>query len=89
MFVFLFCSQIAWLKVRNLTLRILAASVMLGREIDHDHHTNNGLSNDGKQPIHDVLHDLQTKLSQHLESCQECFTQEYKVVMINASVKPH
>lgn len=71
--------QVAWLKVRNLTLRILAASVMLGREIDHDHETNNGLANDGKKPMHEVLNDLRKQLTQHIHSCQECYSQEYKV----------
>jgi hypothetical protein len=72
-------SQIAWLKVRNLTLRILAASVMLGREIDHDHQTNNGLTKDGKKPIHLVLQDLQMQLTEHIHSCEGCYTQEFKV----------
>ncbi|KAL4223710.1 N-alpha-acetyltransferase 25 [Mactra antiquata] len=70
--------EVAWLKIRNLTLRILAASVMLGQEIDHDHQMNNGLSKDGKQPIHNVLYDLKNKLSQHVQNCHEQFSQEYK-----------
>lgn len=52
---------------------------MLGREIDHDHETNNGLANDGKKPIHEVLNDLRKQLTQHIHSCQECYSQEYKV----------
>lgn len=74
------CFQVAWLKVRNLTLRILAASVMLGREIDHDHQTNNGLLTDGKKPMHSVLQDLHKQLTRHIHSCQDCYTQEYMVI---------
>ena len=65
--------------MRHLTLRILAGSVMLGQEIDHDHQTNNGVSSDGKQPIHLVLEDLHKQLSTPLEDCKRCYAQETKV----------
>ena len=64
--------------MRELTLRILAASVMLGQEIDHDHHTNNGVTDDGKKPVHTVLQDLQDQLSTHVNNCH-CYSQETKV----------
>ena len=51
---------------------------MLGQEIDHDHQTNNGVMIDGKQPIHEVLKDLQNQLSNHITSCQ-CYAQENQV----------
>ena len=66
------------MKVRELTLRILAASVMLGQEIDHDHHTNNGVADDGKKPVHTILKDLQVHLSTHVNNCQ-FYSQERKV----------
>jgi len=77
--------QIAWLKVRNLQLRVLAGSVMLGQELDHDHSgtssgTNNGLGGQGDiKPVYQILGDLRTQLADHLESCRQCFSQDTKV----------
>ncbi|XP_060069470.1 N-alpha-acetyltransferase 25, NatB auxiliary subunit-like [Ylistrum balloti] len=69
--------EILWLKVRKLTLRILTASVMLGQQsVKTDSHTNNGINHDRKPP-HEVLTDLLSLLSQHIDSCQE-FSSPYQ-----------
>ncbi|XP_052801736.1 N-alpha-acetyltransferase 25, NatB auxiliary subunit-like [Mya arenaria] len=70
--------ELAWLKVRNLTLRILAGSVMLGQKLDHDHTANNGVTDDGKPALHSTLADLRTQFAAHIEICQQCYTQEIK-----------
>ncbi|XP_046361388.2 N-alpha-acetyltransferase 25, NatB auxiliary subunit-like [Haliotis rufescens] len=60
----------AWLRLRNLMLRLLAAAVMLGRQPDVNHHTNNGVSEERK-PMSEVIQDLLQKLTSHLEDCDK------------------
>ncbi|XP_021357895.1 N-alpha-acetyltransferase 25, NatB auxiliary subunit-like [Mizuhopecten yessoensis] len=66
--------EVLWLKVRKITLRVLTASVMLGQQSGKsDSHTNNGIKHD-KKPPHEVLTDLLSQLTQHIDSCKEYST---------------
>ena len=44
--------------MQELKLHILAASVMLGQEIDHGHHINNSVTDNGKKPVHTVFNKI-------------------------------
>jgi len=67
--------QKAWLKIRKLSLRSLAASVILGKQYDKtEGHVTNGI-NHNKKPVEEVLCDLLNQLSLHLANCEDFETQ--------------
>ncbi|KAL5017135.1 hypothetical protein ScPMuIL_006724 [Solemya velum] len=70
----------AWLRIRNLTLRLLAASVMLGRQPESDTHANNGVTTNDKTPMHEVVQNLQQQLSNHFKHCKSLKIQEQNLI---------
>ncbi|XP_064612793.1 N-alpha-acetyltransferase 25, NatB auxiliary subunit-like [Liolophura sinensis] len=63
----------AWLKLRNLQLRILAAAISLGKSSTSHDHANNGVNDNSKPSMTQVLHTLFSQLKSHLEACQQQF----------------
>ncbi|KAL3858112.1 hypothetical protein ACJMK2_012723 [Sinanodonta woodiana] len=66
-----------WLKVRNLTMRVLAAAVILGREHNVENHERNGIENGANRPMSEICSSLKSQLENHLESHQ-CWSQDPK-----------
>ncbi|KAK3084712.1 hypothetical protein FSP39_017808 [Pinctada imbricata] len=72
-----FKEEKAWLKIRNLSLRILAGSVMLAQQVRPSGQTTNGLGHDKQKPMHETLQKLGDNLKQHVDSCHSQFSEEY------------
>ncbi|ELT91698.1 hypothetical protein CAPTEDRAFT_219045 [Capitella teleta] len=70
-----FAEETAWLRVRHLLVRMLAAVVQLGSNSEHEngnnHHDKSGDTSDTVS----VLRDLMAMFSKHLESCSKTYAQ--------------
>ncbi|KAJ8312970.1 hypothetical protein KUTeg_010343 [Tegillarca granosa] len=73
-----FAEEKMWLKFRNLTLRILAATVKLGQQAGTAGHMNNGVGNGAGKSMPEILYDLLEQLKKHIEDCKEfCSMSQY------------
>ena len=75
--VFLILLQKAWIQVRDLSLRILGGSVILGQQCSNTNNKN-GVDHENVRPMNEVLDDLIKQFKDHLNNIQD-FRKPYEV----------
>ena len=73
---FSFQEEKAWLRIRSLTLRILACAVSLGQQMSNSKTMNNGLGSE-KKALHEILESLGKELSEHIREYEKKFNKVY------------
>lgn len=74
---FSFKEEKAWLRIRSLTLRILACAVNIGQQVGSNTKTmNNGVGSEKKAPA-EILQSLANELSEHIQEYKKDFSKAY------------
>lgn len=74
---FSFQEEKAWLRIRSLTLRILACAVSLGQQVSNSKALRNGVGSE-KKALNEILESLGKELSEHIQEYEKKFNVAYK-----------